>query len=157
MRHICLAVFAVVLSLGASVSRGSRVDQGRLVADSDTVDLGGLYVPVGTVPKWCDVKYMAIEVGDRTMHARSIRGALALDSTDNGPHVDFRDGALDGRHFTFMTEQKESVGYDFAGDFLRFPSSEPSEDPILVGHLRKRVAWRVVNEVDLKFRYIIVD
>jgi len=94
MRHICLAVFAVVLSLGASVSRGSRVDQGRLVADSDIVDLGGLYVPVGAVPKWCDVK---------------------------------------------------------------FPSSEPSEDPILVGRLRKRVGGRVVNEVDLKFRYIIVD
>jgi hypothetical protein len=166
MRHTWLAVCAVVLSLGASVfpdpsglADASRADRGRLVADSDTVNLGGLYVPVGTVPKWCDVTYMGIEVGNRTIHARSIRGVLALDSTDNGPHLEFWDGALDGRHFTFTTEQKKSLSYAFSGDFLRFNPSqmEASNAPILVGRLRKRIDGRVVAEADVKFRYIIVD
>jgi len=64
--------------------------------------------------------------------------------------------ALTGRTFTFTTDQRRRITYDFAGDFLKlgdFPHQPPNGQVILAGHLRMLRSGAVRNEADVKFSY----
>jgi hypothetical protein len=138
-------------------------------ASSAKVDLFGYYYLNEPIPAWAtniDVLHLSTinvtsspsDSSKLKLHVVPLWGFIRLKADSNARPVDFhlQTPLVEGRRFTFSTDQVDSVTYDFTGMFLKvgnFPDDPPNGDAVLTGHLRKLMDGRVVGEADVTFRY----
>jgi len=123
---------------------------------------GYYYFHEGEAPKgFQDIDHLNLSTfdmkGDEMVDV-PLHGAIRLKAKGAGPAVDFQlvAPALQGKAFSFTTEEVGGIAYRFAGSFVKlgnFPEDRQEDEVILKGRLTKLQGGKPVAESDVGFRY----